>query len=197
MYPLPQDPKKIRSRLRRYERELRREQQTFGAISDGSGKRYLLGPLYLLLDDLQGALASFAWFEQTFPDDVGEPAQYLCWTLALYRAGDLDAAARKLRQTMLSNLYLVPHLLGAEQAELDIWHGSNWAEKDYLNYVPDEFLALWDKDARQWLAETYHSPPFRQVRERYIAIWTQLKNEPVGPKRSRLVQEASRLRDDT
>jgi hypothetical protein len=35
------------------------------------------------------------------------------------------AAARKLRQTMLSNLYLVPHLLGAEQAELNIWHGSN------------------------------------------------------------------------
>ena len=112
MYQFPKDPKKIRERIRRYERALRKEHQKFGFIDDGYGKRYLLGPLYLLLGDVQGAIKSFEWFDQTCVDDAGEPFQYLCWTLALYRAGKIEAGTQKLLQTMLSNLYLIPHLVG-------------------------------------------------------------------------------------
>jgi tetratricopeptide (TPR) repeat protein len=97
MADFPQDPTKIRARIRRSERALRREQASYGFLNDGGGKRYLLGPLYLLLGDTADALQSFAWFAQTFPDDGGDPAQYLCWILALYRAGDLKQAAAKLR----------------------------------------------------------------------------------------------------
>jgi len=110
MYEFPKDPKKIKERIRRYERALKAEVQTFGMLDDGAGKRYLLGPLYMLMGDLRGALASFAWFEQACPDDTGEPFQYLCWSLALYRSGKLEAASKKLRRTMLMNLYLLPHL---------------------------------------------------------------------------------------
>jgi hypothetical protein len=193
MYQLPEDPKQIRQRLRRYERELHQEYEKFGTIHDGAGKRYFLGPLYLLLDDLPGALRSFDWFEQNFPDDVGESFQYLCWTLALYRSGNLAAARRKLHQTMLLNLYVLPHLLGEEQAELDIWHGSNLAQKDYLAYIPPEIFELWDEAALQWAGETYHSPQLSQVRARYIEIYRQLKNERPGPRRTKLVQEAFEL----
>ena len=112
MYDFPQDPKKIRARIRRYERALRQEQECYGFINDDAGKRYLLGPLYLLMGDTAGALRSFAWFAQTCPDDSGDPLQYLCWTLALYRAGELEHATAKLRQTMLSNLYLLPPVTG-------------------------------------------------------------------------------------
>ena len=80
----PKDPKKIRERITGYERDL--QAKVYGFIDDGYGKRYLLGPLYMLLGDIKGALKSFAWFEKSFPDDVGEPMHYLCWTLALYRA---------------------------------------------------------------------------------------------------------------
>jgi hypothetical protein len=97
----PKDPKKIRSRIKSYERSLRQEKLQTGFISDGYGKRYQLGPLYMLLGDTDGALKSFAWFDETCPDDVGEPMQYLCWTLALYRSGDIDAAVSKFCQTML------------------------------------------------------------------------------------------------
>jgi len=195
MYELPKDPKKIRERIKRYERELRKEQQKFGSIHDGSGKRYLLGPLYLLLDDTKGAIKSFEWFEETFPDDIGDPIQYLCWTLALHRSGNLEAATQKLRQTMLSNLYLIPHLLGLEQEEFDIWHGSNFKEKGYLQYIPQEIFELWDEDALQWARETYNGPELRQVRKRYIEIYRQLKSEPPGPKRSQLVKEAFQLQN--
>jgi hypothetical protein len=191
---LPKDPKKIRQRLRRYERELRKEYEKFGAIHDGSGKRYFLGPLYMLLDDLPGALQSFEWFEQNFPDDVGDSFQYLCWTLALYRSGDLAAATLRLQQTMLLNLYVIPHLLGEELAELDIWHGSNVAQKEYVEYIPPELFELWDEEALQWAKETYHSPKLDQVRERYIEIHRRLKEERPGLRRSKLVQEAFTLR---
>ena len=137
----PTDPKKIRARIRRYERELQKEQDKFGYIGDGYGKRYLLGPLYLLMGDVEGAVKSFEWFEQTFPDDIGEPVHFLCCSLALYRSGDTAQAAQRLRQTMLSNLYLIPHLLGREQAELDIWHSTNYEQKGFLEYVPSEIWA--------------------------------------------------------
>lgn len=193
MFQLPKDPKKIRERIRRYERTLRQEYNDTGFISDGYGKRYLLGPLYMILGDTEGALKSFTWFAETFPDDIGEPIQYLCWTLALFRAGDLEAATEKLRQTMLSNLYVIPHLLGQEQEELDIWHGSNIKEKAYLEYIPPEIFELWDEAALQWAKETYDSPELRLVRERYIEIYRSLKTEPAGPKRSQLVREARNL----
>lgn len=115
-------------------------------------------------------MRSFEWFERTFPDDIGEPIHCLCWTLALYRSGQLTKTAHILRQTMLLNLYLIPHLLGGEQDKLDIWHGTNYAEKDYLQYVSPQVFALWDEDALRWARETYASRAFRQVRERHIEI---------------------------
>ena len=193
MSQLPSEPQKIRARITRYERELRKERDKFGYISDGYGKRYLLGPLYLLMGDVAGAVKSFDWFEQTFPDDIGEPVHFLCWTLALYRSGDTAQAAQRLRQTMLSNLYLIPHLLGREQDELDISYSTNYEQKEFLEYVPPEIWALWDGPALQWAQEMYDSPEFCQVRSRYIEILEQLKLEPPGPRRSELVNEAFRL----
>ena len=132
MSMFPQEPRKIRERITRYERALRNESEKFGSIDDGYGKRYLLGPLYLLSGDLAGAVKSFAWFERACPDDIGEPLHSLCWTLALFRSGNAAGAFRKLLQTMLSNLYLIPHLLGLEQNKLDIWHPSNYSQNEAI-----------------------------------------------------------------
>ena len=118
-----EDKRQIRSRLRSYERRLRKEKLEHGFYRDGRGERYLIGPHYMLLGDNEGALSAFRWFEKEFSDDVGEPGHLLCWSLTLHRSGDEVGAARKLRHTMLNNLYLVPHLLGSPIAELDIWHG--------------------------------------------------------------------------
>ena len=197
MYTFPQGPQKIRTRIRSYERSLRQEKKRFGFINDGSGKRYLLGPLYLLMGDTEGALKSFAWFEKTFPDDSGDPLHLLCWTLALYRTGKQEQATAKLRQTMLSNLYLIPRLLGTEQDEIDMWHGSNLSEKDYIETFPDELFALWEPAALQWADEVYSSESMQRIRQRYIEIYHQLESEPVGPKRSQLVQEAFELKYPT
>jgi hypothetical protein len=188
-----QDPQKMRTRIRSYERALRREQERFGFIRDGAGKRYLLGPLHVLMGDTQGALRSFAWFAESFPDDSGEPLHFLCWTLALYRAGQMEQAAAKLCQTMLCNVYLIPRLLGLYQEVIAMWHPSNLSERHYVDSLPDELFAVWEPSALAWVRTVYDSEPMRRVRERYIAIYIALKEEPPGPARSRLVEEAFQL----
>ncbi|KAB2902182.1 MAG: hypothetical protein F9K27_17555 [Anaerolineae bacterium] len=190
----PTDPKQIRSRIRSYERALKKEYDLYGAYDDGAGKRYLLGSLYLLLNDIEAALKHYIWFEKSFGDDIGDPLDLLTWTLVLYRAGDLEAALRKLRQAMLSNLYLIPHVLRIDQPELDISHLSNLETREYLGYIPDEIVRLWDGETLDWLRASYHQAEIQAVRERYIAIKRQLKHEPVGETRSRLVHEAFALR---
>jgi tetratricopeptide (TPR) repeat protein len=190
----PADPKKIRSRIRSYERSLKKEYDLYGAYDDSAGKRYLLGSLYLLLGDIDGALKHYAWFEKNFDDDMGDPLDLLTWTLVLFRAGDLDAALKKLRQTMLSNLYLIPHVLQIEQTELDISHLSNLETTEYLAYIPDEVVKLWDAVALDWLRENYQTAETQALRERFIEIQRQLKDEPVGEKRSKLVRESFALR---
>ena len=193
MYRLPKEPRKIRELIRRYERKIRQEKDVFGRVHDGAGKRHLLGPLYMLMGDLDGALRSFRWFEEEFPDDCGDPGQYLCWALALYRSGEHDTAARRLRQAMLMNLYLVPHLLGLERQRIDMWHGSNVEKPDYLDEIPPEYFSLWDRESLQWASELYQSAEFKTVEARYIEIHRELLHLRPGSRWSSLVDEARKL----
>ena len=153
----PTDRRRIRDRIRRYERALQRELDT-GYGRDGYGKRYLLGPLYMLLGDVDGALASYNWYVGAYPDDSGEPYQHMTWALALFRGGRRPEADQKLYDTMLKNVYLVPVLLGQHPRRLDIWHGSNWEWLEYAVDVPQELLRLWDDVALQWARDVSGRP---------------------------------------
>ena len=194
MLNFPKEPSKIRAQIRRYERKFRKEMEDYGRIRDGAGKRYLLGPLYLLMDDLEGALDAYRWYEEEFPDDTGEAGNHLCWSLALYRADEVEAARAKLRETMLLNVYLIPDLLGEPQEEIEMWHGCNSSEIQYLEYVPREFLDLWHPPARDWAREQYTSRELQGVRDRFIAIDKELLSHPrAGPERQALCEELRRL----
>jgi hypothetical protein len=94
---------------------------------------------------------------------------------------------------MLKNLYLLPHLLEIKQEILDIWHSSNWDEKEYVESAPPEIFELWADEEKEWLREVYNSQEVEEIRLRYIEIYRQLKIEPVGAKRTKLVMEASRM----
>jgi len=97
-----------------------------------------------------------------------------------------------LRQNLLSNLYLLPRLLGIKQDHIDMWYPSNLAAKCYSDDVPEALLTLWELAALHWVHSVYESTPMRRVRRRYIAIYHRMKTEPPEPKRSRLVTEAYR-----
>ena len=189
----PTDAKRVRERIRRYERALKRELEADDG-RDGYGKRYRVGPLYMWLGDVDGALASFDWYVDAYPDDSGEPYQNLTWALALFRGGRKHDAFTKLYQTMLTNLYLVPVLLGRHVQPLDIWHGSNWEWMEYAMEIPPELLGLWDDVAREWAHDVSDNPAVLDKVERYTAIHLALKAEPRGPRRTALVRESFALK---
>jgi hypothetical protein len=184
----PSDPKKLKARIRSYERLLAKD------MGDGYGKRYLLGPMYLLLGDVEGALRHYAWFEEACLDDGGEPYHRLCWALALFKAGSGEAE-RRLRDALYKNLYLIPHILGLKIPPYPIWHGSNLSEQAYANEMPAELRALWDNQAKNWAQIFYNSPSTQRDLKRYLNLNAQLRDERPGPKRSALLEEIWEVAD--
>lgn len=189
MADIPTDLKKIRARLRSYERKLRKEKERFGSYGDGAGKRYFVGPLYMLLGDLEGALKSFAWYAREFPDDIGEAGHFLCWSVALHRSGEQEDAAAKLRCAMFANRFAVPKLIGVAPDDVGIVGDSDGLEMMYLEDIPEVYFGLWSDAERGWASEFFHSAVWSALRARYFKIEKILSNEARGPRRSALVSE--------
>jgi hypothetical protein len=180
------DIAKIKTKISRYKSALAAEKRKFGFYHDGAGRRYVIGPLYVSIGDIKGALKYYAWFEENFPDDTGEPFQYLAWTLALYRSGDPAAARRKLVETMFQNLYIIPRLAGIAPPPTDIELTSNWEFSDYQ--FPEGHQEIWDEEAVNWARTVYLSPPVQYALAREIELKRKLKDEQPGPERNRLLR---------
>ncbi len=190
----PKTPKGIYSRIEQYKKVLRSEKRKFGCYDDSYGRRLLIGPLYLLANDTDGALKYYKWYEKNFPDDSGEPFMYLCWTLTLYRAGQIEKAKTKLMRTMFSNLYILPFLFKENQSDYHFRPGSNWEANEYLEFLPVEYLAQWREEEIRWAREIYYSEDATMFRSRYVEIEMELTNERPGPRRTALVKELSAIR---
>lgn len=187
--------KKYRRRVKRYEKRLDDELKMLGGIHDGGGVRYEIGPIYVLINDIPGALKAYHWFENTFQDDWGDPIHSLSWALALYRNGDFEKASNKLIQTMFKNVYLVEHLIGKKIKPYDIWHASNYEEPEYLEYVPAEYLEMWGKEEIEWAKNQFNSNLFQKLHNRYLQIYKALKTTKSGPERSALLDEMYKYHD--
>ena len=185
--------KKIKATIARYRRLLNKEWKDHNFISDGAGKRFMIGPLYLRIDDTKGAMAHYKWFEKMFDDDSGEPFHRMGWTLTLQRHGDDPAAERMLLIAMLKNLYLFPQLFGEDLPRIDGWEGSNWENLEYITEAPKWMLNLWSEEELEWAKGIYYSEQAIKIRDRYITINQFLELERPGEKRSELVMEASKL----
>jgi hypothetical protein len=172
---------------------MQKERRTYGAISDGYGKRYLIFWLYFVLGDLKGAGAYIRWYEKTFEDDIGEPVQKLCCALLLHRLGKDQKAKYVLADLMLANLYLIPKVIGEEAKIPRIRYGSNYSEEEYANEVPFEVLGAITDEEKEWMKGLYESMEFHRYRKRYIEINQELENTHGVEKRSPLVREANGL----
>lgn len=172
----PSDKKRYLGRANRNFRALLKEKEQHGFINDGSGKRYRIGVAFILAGENRKALEYYSWFEAEFSEDVGEPVFDLYWVLAEYRNGNEEKARHRLHIAMLSNLYMIPFLVGEPIDVLDIQHSSNWEENDYLSKI-EEFLDEPSQEERQWFKKEFHSLPFTRLREEYIKVQHALKYE--------------------
>ena len=167
----PDTEQKVRQRISRYRSSVDEEKRDYRFISDGAGKRYLLFSLYFLLGDLKKTAEYYQWYESEFPDDVKEPFQLICWALDLFRMGKEEQAKRKLAQAMLSNLYLIPSILGRQVDEYDMWHSSSDGNIDYVQYLPLQVREEIRLSEIEWLTELYDSLEFKRLRKRRISIY--------------------------
>ncbi len=195
MINFPDTEKKLRSKVSSYKSALNKEKKSYGYINDGSGKRYLLFYLYFVLNDLKKSEEYFDWYRKEFSDDVGEPIQKMCWALSLFRMGKTDPAKYMLAELMLSNLYLIPNIIGQEIKEYDIWHSSSDEHIDYVEYVPEEVRENIRQDEILWMKTFYESFEFRRIRKRYIEIYYQLQNTKELEARKGLLNESYSLLD--
>lgn len=189
---LPTSKKKIKQKIAGYRRALKKEYETHGMFGDGYGKRYLLFYLYLLLNDLDKAEEYIEWFETEFPADSGEPVMFLCWALLLHRMGKEKEAENKLAMLLLSNVYFIPQLLSQIEIEIeDMWHGSNFEEIDYIDYMPEEIYSAISFSELEWIEELYDSDEFQKMKKTHIDIHHELLHEKDIEKRKALVDMSS------
>jgi hypothetical protein len=191
----PNAEKKIKTKISSYKSGMSREKKIYGSINDDAGKRYILFSLYLLLNDFKKSEEYFKWYEKEFEDDSGEPVQKLCWAVSLYRMGKLDQAEYRLADLMLSNLYVIPKILGRDIKEYDIWHSSNEKFIDYFDYFSIEVLEALTQEDKNWIEELYDSFVFQRIRQRHIEIYRELQNIDDIKIRRKLIDEAYRLLD--
>lgn len=195
MFNIPDTEKKLKSRISSYKSALNKDKKIHGFVRDGGGKRYLLFCLYFVLDDLKKSEEYFDWYRKEFPDDAGEPIQKLCWTVSLHRMGKDNEAKFRLADLMLSNLYLIPHVLGQDIHEYDIWHSSNFEETYYIEYIPERVKENIRPEEIQWIKTLYQSSELVRIRKRYIEIYHELKNVNEVEARETLLKESYSLLD--
>ena len=175
---------------------MQKERRTYGAISDGYGKRYLIFWLYFVLGDLKGASAYIRWYEKSFADDIGEPIHKLCCSLILRRLGKEQKAKYVLADLMLANLYIIPKIIDENVKVPRVWYGSNYSDEEYADELPVEILGAISEDEKKWMKELYGSMEFHRYRKRYVEIYRKLENTHGVDKRRPLVREAYGLLDE-
>lgn len=193
MLNFPETEKKLKSKISSYKSALNKEKNNHGYINDGSGKRYLLFYLYFVLNDLKKSENYFEWYVAEFPDDVGEPIQKLCWALSLHRMGKVGEAKLKLAELMLTNLYIIPKIIGKKVKPYDIWHSSSDTDIDYIDYLSEEVRTSIQQSEIDWMNTLYESFEFRVIRKRYIEIFHELQNVKEISARRKLLDESCKL----
>lgn len=113
----PSELKKAKARISRYERNFKRSAPNF---DDGGGSRFLLGPLYLLVGDLEGVAKHYKWFDKKYSDSIDEPLHTLCRSILFFRTEKVKETEQFFRRAYLANTYLIPSLTGIPFYDLKI-----------------------------------------------------------------------------
>ena len=190
----PKTEKAIRKKISKNETSLKKDKIEFGYVDDGIGDRYILFCLYFLLNDFEKFEKYEKWYKTEFSDDIGEPIQLLCWAFILSKRADkLSEARYKLAESMLSNLYFIPKLLGRDVKEYKMWHSSNYEDIDYFEDLPQQIYDAISDDNIKWISQEYDTFIFKRIRNRHIEIHSILENTREISIRRKLVKEADSL----
>jgi len=181
----------VQERQRRWPEALTLNQQLLELNpADHQGVRYLLGPLYLRVGDVEAAIKHL---RRIAAEEVGSA---FCLALACLRAGRPEAVVGEALLTGFAlNGYLAPMLLAEPWQRLDAYHGTNMREPEWADDAREVLAPLWQEtpESAAVLRQWWLAPEVVAWRRDLDGVMVQLKNAPVGPAREVLVAQWSRL----
>jgi hypothetical protein len=134
------------------------------------------------------------WFDKNFPDDSGYPIFLFEWTFILFKCDKLIQAENKAYQTFFSNTYLFDKFLGKQPLQLDKNESSNWEFESLVDGFSYSSLDAEFIEFASWTENILSSRTFLDKANEFIEIERKLKNEPVGQKRTELVNRLSKIK---
>jgi len=181
---------RIRKRIKSYRAILASEKRRFGGYLDSPGIRYVIAELYLQIQDYKGALTYFRWFSKQFSDDIGFPDFNLFWAATLFENSKIPESLAKIYETSFSNTYLPELIAGADPAPIDKSESSNTKTLEYAKQIYTDCIELISLGFQIYLTSVVESEEYKANLNKYISIQKLIKDEPVGPMRSNLIDES-------
>lgn len=186
---------RVRQKIEKYKKALAEDKRFWGGqYHDGGGIRYIIPEQFIKIQDYKGGLRYLNWFDKNFPEDSGYPVFLFEWTFILFKCSKLKQAEEKAHQTFFSNTYLFDKFLGKEQLELDKSENSSWELASIAEYFNYTYKEIEFKEFARWIETVLSSRTFLDKANEFIKIKQQLKHEPVGKKRSELIEKSSKIK---
>lgn len=186
---------RVRIKIDKYKKALAADKKHWGgSYHDGRGIRYIIPEQYLKIKDYKGCLRYFNWFDKNFPDDIGYPIFLFEWTFALFKCDKLVDAEKKAHRTFFSNTYLFDKFLGKEPLRLDKNESSSWEFESLVQYFSYTNKDTEFVDFGEWVEKVLQSRNFLDKANEFVELERQLKDEPVGKRRTEIVNRLSKLK---
>jgi tetratricopeptide (TPR) repeat protein len=135
------------------------EELLFADPADHSGVRFLVPLLQLSLNQFEAANEFFAWYRQSYPNDLEDPGFCFGWAITLFQTDEETAAIENYKRGMLHNLYITPLLLDLPEPSPEIWQHNERGDFSYAAEFVDSFGGIWEREpaALRFLRELYVS----------------------------------------
>ena len=186
---------RVKAKIEKYKKALAADKKYWGGqYHDGQGIRYIIPEQFIKINDYKGGLRYLNWFDKNFPDDSGYPIFLFEWTFILFKCDKLIEAKNKAHQTFFSNTYLFDKFLGKEPLRLDKNESSNWEFESLVDGFPYSILDTEFIEFASWTQNVLGSRTFLDKANEFIEIERKLKTEPVGQKRTELVNRLSKIK---
>ena len=186
---------KVKLKIGKYKKALAADKRNWGGeYHDGQGIRYIIPALYIKISDYKGGLKYFAWFDKNFPDDSGYPIFLFEWTFVLFKCGKLLEAENKAHITFFSNTYLLDKFLGKKPLQLDKNKSSNWEYESLVKHFIYTSKDTEFTEFGEWVETVLQSCIFLDKANEFIELERQLKDEPVGKRRSEIVNQLLKIK---
>ena len=186
---------RVKAKIEKYKKALVADKKYWGGqYHDGQGIRYIIPEQFIKINDYKGGLRYLNWFDKNFPDDSGYPIFLFEWTFILFKCDKLIEAENKAHQTFFSNTYLFDKFLGKTPLLFDKNESSNWEFESLVDGFPYSSLDKEFIEFASWTENVLSSRTFLDKANEFIEIERKLKTEPVGQKRTKLVNQVSKIK---